>query len=354
MQVTVGVSGTGGGFERFCAGETDISNASRAIEDDEKAACEQKGVEYAEFQVANDALTVIVNSENDWATCLTTEELKKIWEPDSQVNNWNQVRPDFPDQELKLFGPGTDSGTFDYFTDAINGEEDASRTDYSPSEDDNVIVQGVSGEKGGLGYLGFSYYEENQDTLKAVEVDSGDGCVAPSAETAQDGTYTPLSRPLFVYVKTESLAKPEVEAFVQYLLDNADLDRRGGAVRSADGRAEAGGAERLRRGQGRLRLERIGDRDVLVATPAVSAERPEIRLSGKRIRWGEVLIKGLLALCALVSIATTTGIVVALLVPAIEFFREVSIVDYLTGTEWSPLFEPPSFGVIPLVVGTLS
>ena len=222
MQVTVGVSGTGGGFERFCAGETDISNASRPIEDDEKATCEQKGVEYAEFQVANDALTVIVNNENDWATCLTTEELKKIWEPGSKVNNWNQVRSDFPDQELKLFGPGTDSGTFDYFTDAINGEEGASRTDYSPSEDDNVIVQGVSGEKGGMGYLGFSYYEENQDTLKAVEIDSGDGCVAPSAETAQDGTYTPLSRPLFVYVKTESLAKPEVEAFVQYMLDNAD------------------------------------------------------------------------------------------------------------------------------------
>ena len=222
VQVTVGVSGTGGGFERFCAGETDLSNASRSIDDDEKAICEQKGVEYVEFQVANDALTVVVNTENDWATCLTTDELKKIWEPDSQVNNWNQVRSDFPDQELKLFGPGTDSGTFDYFTDAINGEEGASRTDYSPSEDDNVIVQGVSGEKGGLGYLGFSYYEENQDTLKAVEIDSGDGCVAPSVETAQDGTYTPLSRPLFVYAKTESFARPEVAAFVQYLLDNAD------------------------------------------------------------------------------------------------------------------------------------
>jgi phosphate transport system substrate-binding protein len=222
VQVTVGVSGTGGGFERFCAGETDLSNASRPIEDDEKANCEQNGVEYAEFQVANDALTVIVNKDNDWATCLTTDELMKIWEPGSKVTSWNQVRSDFPDQELKLFGPGTDSGTFDYFTDAINGEEGASRTDYSPSEDDNVIVQGVSGEKGGLGYLGFSYYEENQDTLTAVEIDSGDGCVAPSAETAQDGTYTPLSRPLFVYAKSESLAKPEVEAFVQYLLDNAD------------------------------------------------------------------------------------------------------------------------------------
>ena len=222
VQVTVGVSGTGGGFERFCAGETDLSNASRPIEDDEKASCEKNGVEYVEFQVANDALTVVVNSENDWATCLTTDELEKIWGPGSNVDNWNQVRSDFPDQELKLFGPGTDSGTFDYFTDVINGEEGASRSDYSPSEDDNVIVQGVSGEKGGLGYFGFSYYEENQETLKAVEIDSGDGCVAPSSEAAQDGTYAPLSRPLFVYAKTESFARPEVEAFVQYLLDNAD------------------------------------------------------------------------------------------------------------------------------------
>jgi len=222
VQVTVGVSGTGGGFERFCAGETDVSNASRPIKEEEEQACMAKGIEHVEFQVANDALTVIVNKQNDWATCLTVEELKKIWEPDSKVNNWNQVRSDFPDQELKLFGPGTDSGTFDYFTDAINGEEGASRSDYAPSEDDNIIVQGVSGEKGGLGYLGFSYYEENQDTLNAVEVDAGDGCVAPSVETAQDGTYKPLSRPLFVYVKKASFDKPEVHAFVQYLLDNAD------------------------------------------------------------------------------------------------------------------------------------
>jgi phosphate transport system substrate-binding protein len=221
VQVTVGVSGTGGGFERFCAGETDVSNASRPIKEEEEQACTAKGVEHVEFQVANDALTVVVNKENDWATCLTTEELAKIWAPDSNVSNWNQVRSDFPDQELKLFGPGTDSGTFDYFTGEINGEEGASRSDYSPSEDDNVIVQGVSGEKGGLGYFGFSYFEENQDTLNAVEIDDGDGCVAPSVETAQDGTYKPLSRPLFVYVKKASFDKAEVHAFVQYLLDNA-------------------------------------------------------------------------------------------------------------------------------------
>jgi phosphate transport system substrate-binding protein len=221
VQVTVGVSGTGGGFERFCAGETDVSNASRPIDEDEVQLCEQGGVEYVELQVANDALTVIVNTENDWATCLTTEELKKIWEPSSKIDNWKQVRSDFPDQALKLFGPGTDSGTFDYFTDEINGEEGASRSDYSATEDDNVIVQGVGGEQGGLGYLGYTYYEENQDTLKALEIDAGDGCVAPSAETAQSGEYKPLSRPLFVYVKRESLSKPEVEAFLSYLVENA-------------------------------------------------------------------------------------------------------------------------------------
>jgi phosphate transport system substrate-binding protein len=221
VQVTVGVSGTGGGFERFCAGETDLSDASRPIEDDEKQACEKNGIEYVEFQVANDALTVVVNKQNDWATCLTVEQLKQIWEPGSKVEPWNQVDPKFPDERLSLFGPGTDSGTFDYFTDAIVGEEGASRSDYSASENDNVIVQGVSGEKGGLGYFGFSYYEENQDKLKALEIDSGEGCVAPSVETAQDGSYKPLSRPLFVYAKTESFARPEVKAFVQYMLDNA-------------------------------------------------------------------------------------------------------------------------------------
>jgi phosphate transport system substrate-binding protein len=220
VQVTVGVSGTGGGFERFCRGETDISNASRPIEADEKQACTDKGVEYVEFQVANDALTVVVNKDNDWVTCLTTEQLKQIWGPGSKLKNWNQIDASFPDQELTLFGPGTDSGTFDYFTGEINGEEGASRSDYSASEDDNTIVTGVGGEKGGLGYFGFSYFEENQDKLKAVEIDGGDGCVAPSAETAQGGTYKPLSRPLYVYVKKESFERPEVEAFVRYLLDN--------------------------------------------------------------------------------------------------------------------------------------
>jgi phosphate transport system substrate-binding protein len=221
VQVTVGVSGTGGGFERFCRGETDISNASRAIKDEEATVCEDRGVAFTEFQIANDALTVVVNPENDWATCLTIEQLNAIWKPGSKVSNWNQVDPAFPDQRLKLFGAGTDSGTFDYFTDVINGEEGASRSDYSATEDDNVTVTGVSGDEGALGYFGFSYFEENQDSLKALEIDGGDGCVAPSVEAAQDGTYEPLARPLFVYVKNESFAKPEVDAFVQFMLDNA-------------------------------------------------------------------------------------------------------------------------------------
>jgi phosphate transport system substrate-binding protein len=219
--VTVGISGTGGGFERFCAGETDISNASRPIDDEEAALCEENGVEYVELRVATDALTNVVNLENDWAMCLTVEQLNAIWKPGSKVNNWNQVDPSFPDVPLKLYGAGTDSGTFDYFTDVINGEEGASRSDFSATEDDNVTVQGVSGDRGALGYFGLSYFEENADVLKALEVDGGSGCVAPSSETAQDGTYTPLSRPLFMYVKVSALEENEaLGEFLRYALEN--------------------------------------------------------------------------------------------------------------------------------------
>ncbi|MDG4863906.1 PstS family phosphate ABC transporter substrate-binding protein [Streptomyces sp. T-3] len=224
VKVTVGTSGTGGGFEKFCAGETDISDASRPIKDEEKAACDKEGIKFEELQIANDGLSVVISKDNDFAECLTVDQLKKIWEPGSKVNNWKQVDPKFPDQKLELFGAGTDSGTFDYFTDAINGEEGASRTDYSPSEDDNVTVQGVSGSKGGLGYFGLSYYEENKDKLKVLKVDGGDGCVEPTKKTVQDGTYKPLSRPLFIYPKATSLDKKEVEAFVEfYVENNADI-----------------------------------------------------------------------------------------------------------------------------------
>ena len=220
VQVTVGSSGTGGGFEKFCRGETDANDASRKIKDEEKAACEAAGIAYGELQVAVDALTVVVNKENTWATCLTVEELAKIWAPESTVKNWSEVRAGFPDVPLALFGPGTDSGTFDYFTASVNGEEGASRTDYTPTEDDNVTVQGVSGSPGGLGYFGFTYFEENADKLNAVAVDSGAGCVAPSVETAQDGSYTPLSRPLFIYPSVAALKQPQVKAFFDYYVAN--------------------------------------------------------------------------------------------------------------------------------------
>ena len=221
VNVTVGISGTGGGFERFCAGETDLSDASRAIETDEAANCKDKGIDYVELPIANDALTVVVSAENDWVTCLTVDQLKRIWEPGSKLKSWHDIDPSFPDEALKLYGPGTDSGTFDYFTGAIVGEEGSSRADYRASEDDNIIVEGVAGDKGALGYFGFSYYEENSDRVKAVPVDGGDGCVAPSVKTAQQGTYKPLSRPLFVYAKQSALDRLEVEAFLRHVLNNA-------------------------------------------------------------------------------------------------------------------------------------
>ena len=220
VQVTIGTSGTGGGFEKFCNDETDLANASRPIKDEEIQACAGKGIEYLELTVANDGLAVMANPENDWAECLTTAELKKIWEPNSGVKNWRDVKAGFPDEELKLFGPGTDSGTFDYFTAEINGEEAASRTDYTASEDDNVLVQGVAGDKGALGYFGFAYYQENKDQLKLLGVDSGSGCVKPSEETVRSGEYKPLARPLFVYVKKTSLARPEVQNFMEFYLEN--------------------------------------------------------------------------------------------------------------------------------------
>jgi len=225
VNVTVATSGTGGGFEKFCSGGTDISNASRPIDEDERAACEQAGIEFTELQVANDALTVVVNPANNWANCLTVEQLVTIWSPQSEgrITNWNQVDPAFPDVPLALFGPGTDSGTFDYFTEAINGEEGASRTDYSASEDDNVLVQGVQGAPGATSYFGFTYFEENQESLKAVQIDGGQGCVAPSVQTVQDGSYTPLARPLFIYVSNQAYQdKPQVKAFVDFYAAQID------------------------------------------------------------------------------------------------------------------------------------
>ena len=224
VRVTVGTSGTGGGFEKFCAGETDFANASREIKDSEKEACAAAGIEFVEVVVANDALSVVVNKNNDWAKCLTVDQLKTMWEPaaEGKITNWNQIDPAFPDKKIGLFGAGTDSGTFDYFTAAITGEEGASRTDYNPTEDDNVTVKGVEGDDGAIGYFGFSYLEENIDRLKSVEIDGGKGCVAPSVAAVQDGTYVPLARPLYTYVSRNAAARPEVKAFLEFFEEVRD------------------------------------------------------------------------------------------------------------------------------------
>jgi phosphate transport system substrate-binding protein len=224
VKVTVGESGTGGGFKKFCRGETDISDASRPISQKEMDACKEAGVQYIELPVAYDALTVVVNSKNVWVKSFTVEELKKIWAPGSSVKNWNQVNPTYPNQPLQLFGPGTASGTFDYFTEAINGKAKSSRTDYTPSEDDNVLVQGVTGNAGGLAYFGYAYYEENKDKLRAIPIIAKGSTtpVLPSPEAVMNGTYQPLSRPLFIYVNATAAAfRPEVKAFVNFYLENA-------------------------------------------------------------------------------------------------------------------------------------
>jgi phosphate transport system substrate-binding protein len=223
IKVTVGVSGTGGGFKKFCRAETDISGASRPITAAEMKACKEAGVDYIELPVAFDALTVVINPKNDWATSMTVADLKKIWEPAAQgkVTNWNQVQEKWPNQSLKLFGPGADSGTFEYFTEAIVGKAKSSRGDFTASEDDNTLVQGVAGDRGGLGYFGYAYYAENTKRLKAVGIDGGKGPVMPSAQTVEGGTYQPLSRPIFIYVSKKSTSKPEVKEFVEFYLKNA-------------------------------------------------------------------------------------------------------------------------------------
>jgi phosphate transport system substrate-binding protein len=221
VQIPVGISGTGGGFKRFVTGETDISDASRPIKESEREEAEANGIGFTELIIAYDGLSVVINTANDFATCLTAEELKKIWEPGSSVNNWNQVRSSFPDKPLRLYGPDTDSGTFDYFTAEINEEEDASRSDYTASSDDNVLVQGVSGDQGAMGYFGFAYYTENAEILNVLSVDGGNGCVEPSVSTINDGSYTPLSRPMYIYVNNFSLQRPEVREFIEFYLNNA-------------------------------------------------------------------------------------------------------------------------------------
>ena len=224
VRVTVGISGTGGGFKKFCAGETDLSDASRPIKASEVELCSKNGVEYVELPIAYDGIAVMVSPKNDWVKSMTVAELKKVWEPQAQgtILRWNQIRPEWPDREIHLFGPGVDSGTYDYFTEAVVGKEHSSRGDYTSSEDDNVLVQGIANDPSALGFFGYAYYAANKDKLKVVPIDdgkagNGDGPIAPSPETIRNAQYQPLSRPVFVYASTRALDRPEVKAFVQFI-----------------------------------------------------------------------------------------------------------------------------------------
>ncbi len=221
VRVTVGVSGTGGGFSKFIAGEIDINNASRPIKDSEKEAATANGIEYLEIPVAYDGLSIVVNHENTWVDHITVAELQLIWQPGSTVDSWDDVRPEWPAQPLRLYGPGTDSGTFDYFTEVVNGEAGASRPDYTASEDDNVLVQGISGDENSLGFFGYAYYTANQDKLKLIPVDGGNGPILPSPASINDGTYAPLSRPIFIYLSKSGAQKPQVRSFVEFYLESA-------------------------------------------------------------------------------------------------------------------------------------
>lgn len=223
VRITVGVSGTGGGFKKFGRGEIDINNASRPIKEQEAEQCRESNVDYVELTVAFDGLAVVVNKDNTWAKDITVDELKKIWEPSAQekITRWSQVREGWPDEEFNLYGPGVASGTYDYFTEAVVGKSGASRGDFTASEDDNVLVQGIEGDKNALGFFGLAYYEENKERLKLVGVDGGKGIVIPSAQTVKEGTYAPLSRPIFIYVTKSAAARPEVQSFVQFYLENA-------------------------------------------------------------------------------------------------------------------------------------
>jgi len=235
VRVNVGVSGTGGGFKRFAVGETDISDASRPIKDTEKAKAVENGVEYTEFKLGDDGLSVVVNKSNSFVDCLTVEELKAIWEPGTTITNWSQVRDGFPDVKLQRYGPDTDSGTFDFFTEEINGEAQSSTSDYIASADDNYLVKGVSSDKGSLGYFGYAYYIENKNILKVLGIDNGNGCVVPAPATIEDGSYMPLSRPLYIYVNNKSLQREEVKEFLKFYLENgANFTNEVGYVASPD------------------------------------------------------------------------------------------------------------------------
>ncbi len=353
VRVTVGISGTGGGFEKFCAGETDANDASRQIEPDEEQICTDAGVEWVEMQVANDGIAVVINPENDWADTLTVEQLKMIWNEGSTIDNWNQVDPSFPDVPLELFGPGTDSGTFDYFTDAINGEEGVSRTDYQATEDDNVAVQGVSGSKGGMAYFGLSYYEQNAAQLKVVAVDGGGPRLSRPCSPASTRRSAGLS-------SSTRRSRPCSGPRWRPSCSSTWTTPRASPSRPCSCRSPPSRPQPRRRcwtGSSAGPRRAPSDQHMAVTTtqrPAsMPASRPLEGLEAGSRRYREKVIVGSLFACAALSIVLTLGIVLALLIPSLEFFGEVNPIEFFTGTEWAPLFKNSKFGVLPLLGGTL-
>ncbi|MDZ7829391.1 MAG: phosphate ABC transporter permease subunit PstC [Halofilum sp. (in: g-proteobacteria)] len=410
-RMTVGVSGTGGGFSRFCRGETDVTGASRPIRTGEREKCREAGIQYYELPVALDAMAVMVNPSNDWVDQLTVKELQKVWEPEAEgkITNWSQIRDGFPDRPLKLYGAGADSGTYDYFTAAVVGQEHASRGDFTASEDDNVLVQGIANDRNALGFFGLAYYLENKDMLKAVPISyKGSEPVMPSKETAESGAYQPLTRPLFMYVKKSAYEdKASVRAFVQdYLLNPSEVrplvdevgyirlpaevyrlaqrassSKRNGPVRRSPAaprsvsrsrtcwRASApteSGRPRTRPGPGlrpapdfsipyadqRTRPDRSGEIHSMAMNPTADLQVTEGFLR-RRARIDRFM-RGLLFVTASISVLVTIGIIYILVRESITFFQEVSIVEFLTGTRWTPLFMSKHFGILPLLSATLT
>ncbi len=350
VQVSVGSAGTGGGFEAFCADQTDISDASRPIEEDEAAACKKAGIEYTELTVALDALTLVVHPDLA-VDCLTTEQVVKLWEPGSDVTNWSDLDPSFPDQEISLFGPGTDSGTYDYMAaDVIGDESETTRDDYEASEDDNVLVQGVAGTEGATGYFGYTYYEENQDSLKALAVDDGQGCVEPSAgDRCRRDLHPAVAAAVHLREQRQVRRQRSRRGLRRLLHREPHRDRRDRGVHPPRRRA-------VRRDAGRAREHRRLTGSMASSTTTSAAGSPHgaglqpVSLRGRR-RPGEAVIKGVLFVSAMISIVTTVGIIITLIRPSLEFFAEVDVVSFLTGTEWAPT--RGEFGIYPLVKATL-
>ena len=358
VKISVGEAGTSGGFEKFCAGEIDIADASRPIEPEEVDACKKDGVSYTEIPVANDGISVTTNPPRDQLPDHgpaegALEHARRSATTASSVRTRTRGQP-LPDADVSLYGPGTDSGTFDYFTDVINGEEGVSRDDYTPSEDDNVLVEGVSGDQDGLGYFGFSYYAQNQDALNLVSVDDGKGCVAPSNETIQSGEYAPLSRPLFMYPSADAIQKPEVKAYMQYVVDNYESIAEQAQIVPMDSAQAAEATLRLREGE-RLGGSKEGERSTVeggTRAPGEAAPGTPV-LGAARRRWGEEAIRLGLFAAAVISVLTTLGIVASLLSETIKFFEEVGVGAFITDGDWKPLFADPEYGIWPLINGTL-